>query len=66
MQVQSCMPHELLGMPRTDVHGILLSMQIISEINAETKRQQKNPKRGAQAARQQAAKRKSGTGRKRH
>ncbi len=64
MQVQSCMPHELLGLPRTDVSGILLSMQIISEVNSDALKHQKNPKRGKQAARQSAARRKSGTGRK--
>lgn len=64
MQVQSSMPHELLGFEKTNVDGILLSMQIISEVNAEQMRHQKNPRRGAQAARQHAAKRKSGTGRK--
>ncbi len=64
MQVQSSMPHELLGFEKTNVEGILLSMQIIGNVNAEQARHAKNPKRGAQARRQQASKRKSGTGRK--
>ena len=63
MQVQSSMPHELLGYEKTDVGGILLSMEIVAEVNRQQEKMAKNPKRAAQAGRQRKAMAKSGKGR---